>query len=378
MWSSTNSSRFVSTVGGVSLASGSIILNTTCPPTDSVLTWVLQSLLPHTSTTGSGECVLLRNGLPCLPKKLVTKIRAWEFVDLAELLPTANASESATLSGIPSTHFSLFPGCEVVSHRKRRISNIVDWCQAIDIYMAAVVSEHPSASLKLIVYMLTIIKASQQYDGLCWRAYDTNYRLAAAASGNCTWSRLDTDLFTRFLTGRARLVATCVYCDNTGHCFSDCPEECQASRERSKMLFGTPPLKQRRNWPPLACGDFNAKGTCIFGLSCKYCHVCAECGSQHVAKECTSDQALIGCLTQSPALWQPQLHTLYLISKPHRTNLLCTISNPIVTIANSRLYVTTPWTYVVFTILVAMYVHILSNTLLRAYVFHTAHTPTAA
>ena len=293
MWSNANSSGSVSTVSGVSLANDGIIPNTTCPPTDSVLTWVLQSLLPRTSTAGSGERVLLGNGIPCLPKKLVSKIRAWEFVDLAELLPTANASESATSSGIPSARFSLFPGCEVVSHRRRRISNIVDWCQAFVIYMAALVSEHPSAALELIAYMLTIIKASQQYDGLCWRAYDTNYRLAAAASGNRTWSRLDTDLFTRFFTGRARLVASCVYCDSTSHRSSDCPDAPSSAprapgkgREGGKIPFGAPHPKRRRNWPPSVCADFNAKGACNFGLSCKYRHVCAECGGQHAAKEC--------------------------------------------------------------------------------------------
>ena len=51
--------------------------------------------------------------------------------------------------------------------------------------------------LELLAYQLTILKASQQYDGLYWRAYDTHYRVNAAATGNRLWSRLDTDLYTR-------------------------------------------------------------------------------------------------------------------------------------------------------------------------------------
>ena len=68
----------------------------------------------------------------------------------------------------------------------------MDWCQAFVIYMAAMVSHHPSATLELLAY---------QYDGLYWRAYDTNYRLTAAATGNRTWSRLDTDLLQGFSLG---------------------------------------------------------------------------------------------------------------------------------------------------------------------------------
>ena len=34
-----------------------------------------------------------------------------------------------------------------------------------------------SVVLELLAYILTIIKASQQYDGMYWRAYDTHYRM---------------------------------------------------------------------------------------------------------------------------------------------------------------------------------------------------------
>ena len=91
---------------------------------------------------------------------------------------------------------------------------IAQWIQAFTIYTAALVSAHHSATLELLAYSLTIIKVSQQYDGLLWRSYDVNYRVTAAASGNRRWSRLDTDLFTRFFTGRARLFNPCSVCDS--------------------------------------------------------------------------------------------------------------------------------------------------------------------
>ena len=188
----------------VSLPSSSLIDSIASSPSagDSVMSWVLRSLLPK-AASGSSDRVLVGSGLPSIPKKLLAKIRNWEFV---ELLPTSSPTEATTSSGVPAARFSLFPGCEIVSHKKKQISDIADWMQAFAVYTAALVSEHPSATLEMLAYMVTIIKASQQYDGLYWRAYDTNYRLTAAASGNRHWSRLDTDLFTRFFTGWARLI----------------------------------------------------------------------------------------------------------------------------------------------------------------------------
>ena len=107
------------------------------------------------------------------------------------------------------------PSRRCVSHKKRHITDIADWAQAFAVYTAALVRE--------LAYMVTIIKASQQYDGLYWRAYDTHYRLTAVATGNRNWSRLDTDLFTRFFTGRARPVSPCSTCNSTSHFSTDWP-----------------------------------------------------------------------------------------------------------------------------------------------------------
>ena len=81
-----------------------------------------------------------------------------------------------------------------------------------------IVAVKPAATLELLAYMLTIIKASQQYDGLFWRSYDTNYRINVAAAGNKVCSRLDTDLYTQYcFTGRAKPAVVCSVCDNQAH-----------------------------------------------------------------------------------------------------------------------------------------------------------------
>ena len=86
-------------------------------------------------------------------------------------------------------------------HKKRQIQSIT----------ISTVSAHPSATLELLPYSLTV---SQQYDGLLWRSYNINYRVAAAASANQKWLRLDNDLVTRFFTGRARSINPCYVYDS--------------------------------------------------------------------------------------------------------------------------------------------------------------------
>ena len=88
------------------------------------------------------------------------------------------------------------------------IANIVDWMKCFTTYVTAMATKFPESVTEMLAYHLVIIKASQQCDGLYWRVYDIHFRVNAAASGNRKWSQVDTDLYTRFFTGRAREVRT--------------------------------------------------------------------------------------------------------------------------------------------------------------------------
>ena len=138
--------------------------------------------------------------------------------------------------------------------------------------------------------MLTMIKASQQYDGFYWQAYDTHYRVRAAAMGDCTWSRLDTDLFTRFFMGRAKLIYSCSLCDSTTHVTADCVlnEDRKSKRDFAKNP-GTPLLKRKagKSWPSDICAEYNARGVCSFDDWCKFRHMCDQCSGNNGAKQCS-------------------------------------------------------------------------------------------
>ena len=247
---------------------------------------MLSSLAASSSLPTQGDRVPLGAGLPAIPRQLMDKIQRWEYIELADLLPASSTYDALANSNSPA-RFMLFPGCEIVRPKKRQILSILDWVQAFTVYSAAMARKYPEAVLELLAYQLTIIKASQQYDGLHWTAYDTHFRIHAAASNNRQWSKLDTDLYTRFFTGRARMVEPCSICDSTLHLSHECPSKGK-KRDLSGKSFtaSTPLVKKRKQWPSDVCAEFNTRGSCMFKEKCKYRHSCGECGGNHPAKLC--------------------------------------------------------------------------------------------
>ena len=232
------------------------------------------------------ERVLIGIGLPTIPKALLEKIQRWQFTDLVDLLPAPSTyMYDAVANNSSQAQFTLFPGCEFVQPKRRQIFSIVEWVQALTVYTAAIVQKFPAAVNELLAYQLTIIKSAQQYDGLQWRAYDTHFRISAAAMGNRQWSRLDTDLYTRFFTGRGKLVLACSLCDSTIHSAAYCSKKSRKTDQGTKSSLLT--LAKRRKWPSDMCAEFNTRGSCSFGARCKYRHACSVCSGDHPAKFCT-------------------------------------------------------------------------------------------
>ena len=250
-------------------------------PTDS---WValLGALSGNPARSAARDRIFIGQGLPTVPKTLVDKIQRWEFVDLAELLPATSAHDTATET---AARFALFPGYELTRARKRQINTITEWVQAFSVLAAIILQRFPAYTAQMMAYQLTILKAAQQYDGLQWREYDTHFRVAAAATGKRDWSHLDTDLYTRFFTGRAKQVEACKLCDSTAHSAASCPLALR-KRESEKASHGTAPSKRRRHWPSDVCILYNTT-KCTFGTKCRYRHCCGECGGPHSAKACT-------------------------------------------------------------------------------------------
>jgi hypothetical protein len=228
--------------------------------------WPLAFMLPainghQAQAAAATQRISIGPGLPTIPKRLVEKMHRWEYIDLAELLPT-NTTHDATLPDADAQRFAFFPGCEVIRHRRRQVENVLQWTQCFTTYVAAMAQQYPEVVGGMIAYLQLIVKASQQYDGLYWRSYDTHFRVNAAATGNRDWARMDTDLYTRFFTGRAKAVAMCSHCDGTSHKSDDCPLKPRRRGRSSPASTASEQTmaKRRRRWPDDVCATYNAYG----------------------------------------------------------------------------------------------------------------------
>ena len=238
---------------------------------DSAIAWivVLNAMSGNIgqAKTLTSDRVSIGHGLPTVPKSLLEMILRWEFIDLAELVPSQSLHDQMIDT---QARFALF---ELIRPKRKQIESITVWTKAYTVYVATLLRKSPEQASELLAYQLTIIKAAQQYDGLQWRAYDTHFRVAAAATGNRGWSKVDVDLF---FTGRAKAVACCHVCDSTQHLAANCPVK---KRELSSQSGSSVP-KRRRSW---ASDLFNSSSVCSFRPRCRFRHVCGS----HSAKTCS-------------------------------------------------------------------------------------------
>lgn len=129
------------------------------------------------------------------------------------------------------------------------------------------------------------IKASEQYDGMYWRTYDTHFRVNAATTGNHQWARLEINLYTRFFTGRSRAVTSCSVYDATAHNTDRCP--LKPRFKAGKHPAGAPAASPyKRKWPGDVCFGYNATGDCSYKAACKYRLACGTREGKHAAKSC--------------------------------------------------------------------------------------------
>ena len=95
----------------------------------------------------SSEQVFIDNGLLSIPKTLLDKIERFEFIDLAELLPSNPWRDQITEA---LAKFTLFPGCELVKPKLMQLETIAEWVKAFSVYMAAIVQKHSSMVTELL------------------------------------------------------------------------------------------------------------------------------------------------------------------------------------------------------------------------------------
>ena len=88
-------------------------------------------------------------------------------------------------------------------------------------YVAVLAGKHPERVSELMAFMIYIIKASEEYEGLAWFMYYEAFRRQAAARLT-EWSKINPSIFTACFNTRARSGTRCELCLTLGHDAKGC------------------------------------------------------------------------------------------------------------------------------------------------------------
>ncbi len=167
------------------------------------------------------------------------------------------------------------------------------WLQCFAVFVSVVSKDFPEAVPELMAYMGSIIRASQEYEGAAWAAYDAAFRRQAAAAGQREWSKVNASLCSICFTGKACRSLRCDLCMSASHrtaecyCMDEDPDMARRVKavESALVVFSTNPQGSgRAGRPNDICRLYNGKG-CYF-RNCKFRHACRWCEGNHPGGDC--------------------------------------------------------------------------------------------
>ena len=250
--------------------------------------------------------VMLGTGLPPLPKKLVDKILAGEYVDFAEL-PPARGKARAVPQALEG-QIVVVQAADLLQSR-RVIPDLATWMQCYAIFTAVIASKNPARLPDLMAYMIIIAKASQKFAWPSWVVYDQNFRQEAACSTSTQWARVDPSIYTQCFTGMAiGAEGWCKICQSIEHSSESCPlapkqmehtamggPQSRTSTFRKRVgqtLTAGPPKRTAFATPQDYCIKYNRfNGDCKFGTACRFPHICSACKGPHPVLKCDNKRS---------------------------------------------------------------------------------------
>ena len=182
-------------------------------------------------------------GLPPVPPKLVQKIQAGEYVDMAELLPDRlGVNAGPPVQGDKDDK----------KPKHRQVTNILEWIQCYTIYMAVRAEKHPEKILDMLGYQTLIVEARMEYEGDGWLGYDRRFRQTAAATPDITWAKIEPTLWNKAFAGQASS-SRCKYCFSLTHRSEECdwaptPVASHSFKQKSAGFEGRPRPPHRTNY----------------------------------------------------------------------------------------------------------------------------------
>ena len=126
--------------------------------------------------------ILISDGLPPVPARLVKRIKQGIFVEMSELLPDHLGSADANVEK-EDRHTN--------KTKLNEVNNIINWIQCFGIYIAVLSRSTPERVADLVGYQSLIISASHYQCAGHWVVYDRRFRLKTLAANIKIWSAID-------------------------------------------------------------------------------------------------------------------------------------------------------------------------------------------
>ena len=197
---------------------------------------------PEPNTTHPQAMVATGVGLGALPKKLVEKIKANEYIDFTELPPAKGKSRPVpqSLEG----QVLVVQAADLLQARKI-IPDLATWLQCFALYVATLALSQPSRVPEMMAYQTIIAKASQKYRWPSWIVYDQNFRQEAANNLAQSWTKVEPSIYAQCFTGQAISPENwCVHCHCLDHANKGCPLR---PHKRTYIEFSLFPGVSRKN-----------------------------------------------------------------------------------------------------------------------------------
>ena len=257
---------------------GTLGISTSSTTADTSTTWLrlgTEPSLPQLPQRTQG--VYVGAGNSPVSSKLADRIRRWEFIDMADLLPEVRLSDREGEAE------------KLLQKRPRCVTDIWSWLHCFGTYVSVLGPFYPQAIPELMAYMSLIIRCSQDYEGLAWVRYDMSFRRQAAASGNRNWSEVNSTLYSVCFTGKSRRNLQCELCLAKSHTTNNCPLQGECTDRQLGVSFQRGTATSSGGWrqlPPSGevCKLWN-HNQCRYSR-CRHTHVCMRCGGNHPVVVC--------------------------------------------------------------------------------------------
>ena len=219
-----------------------------------------------------------------VPARLVSQIRAGQFIEMRDLLGD-NAAVGRHVEDIRS---SMGASLVQVSARPRvrEVTSINSWLMCFLTFLAVGTSD--AVTRERLAYAVLIIRESLRHGGMGWLEYDRLFRQQAALNPSLPWNCMDPGLqASTTLAQRTPAGGSfCTLCHDCDHVAPQCALaqlQQQVVRPASVITSGPP----SRIPSSRVCHSWN-EGACTHPGTCTYRHVCLRCFHDHRVRECST------------------------------------------------------------------------------------------